>query len=212
MVTWPRHIDHFERTYDKAFVKDPLFGSDLIDRIHKCVQVFLHFCNTTSIKDVELGAPAEFGKLKKKLERGDYITTTPVWVDRPTPKEEGRRKSDGHGSRYRMSCGGGGRDSVHNIGVEPQLWIMERLGEMTSAVRSDNLRCFMEADGGEICLRYQSKGECVRHCPAILKGMSLRLIIKKSHAFIFLRISSGDMHHLMFILIWEYPTSLLSTL
>ena len=111
-----------------------------------------------------------------------------------------------------MSCGGGGRDSVHNIGVEPQLWIMERLGEMTSAVRSDNLRCFMEADGGEICLRYQSKGECVRHCPAILKGMSLRLIIKKSHAFIFLRISSGDMHHLMFILNWGYLNSLLSAL
>ena len=59
MATWPYHIDLFERQYDKAFAKDPLFGADLIDRIHKRVQVFLQSCSTTSIKDVELGAPAE---------------------------------------------------------------------------------------------------------------------------------------------------------
>ena len=49
---WPRHIDRFERQYYKAFAKDPLFGADLMDRIHKRVQVFLHFCNTTTIEDV----------------------------------------------------------------------------------------------------------------------------------------------------------------
>ena len=43
MGTWPRHIDCFEQQYDKAFVRDPLFGSDLMDRIHKHVQVFLHY-------------------------------------------------------------------------------------------------------------------------------------------------------------------------
>ena len=59
--TWPHHIDRFERKYDKAFAKDPLFRADLIDRIHKSVQVSLHSCNTTSIKDVESGALAEFG-------------------------------------------------------------------------------------------------------------------------------------------------------
>ena len=55
MVLWPRHIDRFERQYDKAFARDPLFGADLMDRIHKCVQVFLHSCNTTSIEEVESG-------------------------------------------------------------------------------------------------------------------------------------------------------------
>ena len=42
MALWPRHIDRFERQYDKAFARDPLFGADLMDKIHKRVQVFLH--------------------------------------------------------------------------------------------------------------------------------------------------------------------------
>ena len=56
MASWPRHIDRFERQYDKAFSWDPLFGADLMDRIHKRMQVFLHSCNTTAIEDVESGA------------------------------------------------------------------------------------------------------------------------------------------------------------
>ena len=47
--TWPRHIDRFKRQHDKAFARDPLFGEDLMDHIHKHVQVFLHSCNTTTI-------------------------------------------------------------------------------------------------------------------------------------------------------------------
>ena len=43
MASWPRHIDRFEWKYEKAFSRDPLFGADLMDRIHKRVQVFLHY-------------------------------------------------------------------------------------------------------------------------------------------------------------------------
>ena len=63
VATWLFHIDRFERKYDKAFAKDPLFGADLIDRIHKRVQVFLHSCNMTSIEDVKSRALAEFGEI-----------------------------------------------------------------------------------------------------------------------------------------------------
>ena len=63
MGSWPRHIDRFERQYDKVFTRDPLFGADLMDRIHKHVQVFLHYCNTTAIEEVESGSLAEFGGL-----------------------------------------------------------------------------------------------------------------------------------------------------
>ena len=70
MATWPRHIDCFERQYDKAFSKYPLFWEDLIYRIHKSMQVFLNFCNMNSIKDVELMALEEFGGIQKKVERG----------------------------------------------------------------------------------------------------------------------------------------------
>ena len=55
MASWPRHIDLFEWQYDKAFSQDPLFGADLLDRIHKRVQVFLHSCNMAVIEDVESG-------------------------------------------------------------------------------------------------------------------------------------------------------------
>ena len=71
MGSWLRHIDRFKRKYDKAFARDPLFGADLMDRIHKCVQVFLHSCNTNEIEELESGALAEFGGLQKKVERGE---------------------------------------------------------------------------------------------------------------------------------------------
>ena len=59
--------------------------------------MFLHSCKTTAIEDVESGALAEFGGFQKKVERGDWLTLKSGWVDRPAPKEEGQRKSDGHG-------------------------------------------------------------------------------------------------------------------
>ena len=87
MGTWPHHIDRFERQYDKAFARDPLFGAYLMDRVHKRVRVFLHSCNTTAIEDVELGALAEFGGIYKKVDIGEWLASTPVWVDRPAQKE-----------------------------------------------------------------------------------------------------------------------------
>ena len=95
MALWPRHIDRFEQQYDKAFSRDPLFGADLMDRIHKRVQLLLHSCNTTAIGEVESGALEEFRGLQKRVERGEWMTSMPVWVERPAPREEGRRKSEG---------------------------------------------------------------------------------------------------------------------
>ena len=81
MALWPCHIDHFERQYDKAFARDPLFGADLMDRIHKRVQVFLHSCNTTTIEEVESGALEEFYDLQKRMEIGECMTSMSVWVE-----------------------------------------------------------------------------------------------------------------------------------
>ena len=78
MASWPRHIDRFERQYDKAFSRDPLFGADLMDQIHKRVQVFLHSCNTTAIEEVESVALEEFQGLQKRVGRGKYMTSMPV--------------------------------------------------------------------------------------------------------------------------------------
>ena len=93
MALWPHHIDRFKRQYDKDFARDPLFGADLLDQIQKRVQVFLHSCNTTTIEEVELGALGEFRGLQKRVERGEWMTSMPVWAERPAPREEGCRKS-----------------------------------------------------------------------------------------------------------------------
>ena len=52
MGLWPLHIDRFDREYNKAFAWGPLFAAELMDRIHKCVQVFLLSCIMTVIEYV----------------------------------------------------------------------------------------------------------------------------------------------------------------
>ena len=63
MATWTCHIDRFNKQYNKAFSKYPLFAADFIDIIHKLVQVFLESFNTAEIEDVELVALTEFVSL-----------------------------------------------------------------------------------------------------------------------------------------------------
>ena len=118
----------------------------------------------TAIKYVELGDLAEFGGLQKKVERGEWLTSTPVWVDRPVQKEEGLLKSDGNGMVAMSSGNGGGRNAIFNHGIDLQLQIMERLSDMKRATRSENLRIPLVADGREICLLFLSKRDCIRSC------------------------------------------------
>ena len=65
----------------------------------------------------------------------------------PAQKEDGRWKTDGHDMGEMPSGRGGGRNTVLNHGVDPQLWIMKRLGDMTAAASSENLRIPLAADG-----------------------------------------------------------------
>ena len=81
MSFWLRHIDHFKWQYGKNFARDTLFRADLMDWIHKRVQVFLHSCNTTAIEEVDPGALEEFRGLQKRVERGEWMTSMPVWVE-----------------------------------------------------------------------------------------------------------------------------------
>ena len=71
IALWMHHIDRFDRQYDKAFARDPLFRADLMDRINERVHVFLHSCNTTNIEELESGALEEFRGLQKRVERGE---------------------------------------------------------------------------------------------------------------------------------------------
>ena len=112
-----------------------------MDRIHKRVQVFLHSCITTEIEDVESGALEEFWGLQKRIERGEWLTSMPSWVERPAPQEEGRRKSEGT------------ENGARNQGVDPQLHISKKLGTITKFARQENLRLPI---GGPMVGRYAS--------------------------------------------------------
>ena len=98
------------------------------------------------------------------MERGEWLTSTSVWVERPAPKEEGLQKSDGNGLGASQSGRGGEGGSVFNHGVNPQLRIIENLGSMTQAACTENFRLPVGADGREICLCFSSKGDCNRSC------------------------------------------------
>ena len=55
MATWNIHIDLFEWQYDKAFASNTFLVTDIVDRIHKQVQVLLHLCNITCLYNVDTG-------------------------------------------------------------------------------------------------------------------------------------------------------------
>ena len=73
------------------------------------------------------------------MERGEWLTSTPVWLDRPVQKEEGRQKSDRHRIGAMPSRGGGGRDAVLDHGVDLQLRTMESIGDMAAEAHEENL-------------------------------------------------------------------------
>ena len=77
--------------------------------------MLLPSCNTNEIEDAESGALTEFGKLQKNIDKRKWLTTVPLWVDRSTPKEEGKQKSDRNRIGSWIGGGGGGRDRIHNI-------------------------------------------------------------------------------------------------
>ena len=55
---------------------------------------------------MDLGALVEFGGIQKNVERGEWLTSTPVSLERPAQNEEGRRKSDRNGIGARPSSRG----------------------------------------------------------------------------------------------------------
>jgi len=55
---------------------------NIIERIHKQVQVFFHFCNTTSLEDAETGSLADFWSLQRQVKRYECITLPPSHIGR----------------------------------------------------------------------------------------------------------------------------------
>ena len=104
---------------------NPFSGADLVDRIHKWVQVFLHSYITTCLEDVDTGVLTDFSNLKRHVEGSEWMKSTPVWVEIPTEKYYGGRNSDSGGGgamiqAQRKSEKGEDRET------DPQLKVMEK--------------------------------------------------------------------------------------
>ena len=67
---------------------------------------------------MESGALDEVIGLQKRVERGEWMTSMPVWTERPAPREEGRQKSEGNGTGARQGGRGVVEGTVYNHGVE----------------------------------------------------------------------------------------------
>ena len=93
MAMWLQYIELFEWQYNKDFTLNTFFGFYIVNQIHNRFQLFLHSCNITCLYDVEKGALSDFGDLHRRVERGEWITSTPIWVEFPIDKEDRRRKS-----------------------------------------------------------------------------------------------------------------------
>ena len=127
MATWPRHIDQFERKHDKVFTVNPFSGVDLFRHIRKPVQVFLHSCNITCLNNVDIRELLEFGKLRQIIERGGWITSSPVWMELPMAKVDWGSKLEigGGGGPGQTQCRAEAREKRE---ANSQLKFMEKFG------------------------------------------------------------------------------------
>ena len=55
MTTWTIHIDWFEWKYDNALAGNNFLVADIVDHIHKQLQVLLHLFNMTCLDNVDIG-------------------------------------------------------------------------------------------------------------------------------------------------------------
>ena len=129
MDTWSRPFEHFKRKYGKAFMGNPLFTANMVDRIHKRVQIFLHSCNTPCLYNVVTGALLYFRELQRCVERVKWMTSIPISMELTTKKKDGGRNSD---------IGRGGRpgqakqkmEAEKNRKTEPHLSVIENFRKL----------------------------------------------------------------------------------
>ena len=145
-----------------------LFGADIMDQIHKQVQVFLHSCNTTSLEEVETRALADFGELQKRVERGEWITTPSAWVEIPEKNNDGRKRLVSGGGARRSIPGGeklGQQQNMEdgrNPDMDPRIRAMEILREFFCGTNRDIITCLKGEVDREVCINFHSKGNCTR--------------------------------------------------
>ena len=137
-ATWPRHIGSFERQYDKAFAVNILIGADMVDHIHKHVYVFLQSRNTTYLDDVDREALSKFGELQRRVEWGEWIISTPTWVELPAPKGDMWRNLESDRGTVQTQSK---IEEDNNRYMDPRLRVMYQLHEFFKLACQEGHMC-----------------------------------------------------------------------
>ena len=59
-------------------MRNPFFGTDIINCIHKRVKVLLYLCSMEPLKNVGTRSLYEFGNLQQRMEWEKWITYKPI--------------------------------------------------------------------------------------------------------------------------------------
>ena len=79
MATWTIHIDLFEWKYDNAFAGNNFLVTNIVNHIHKQVQLSLHSCNITCLDNVDTGYLLQFEELWRIMEWVNCVLHTPPY-------------------------------------------------------------------------------------------------------------------------------------
>ena len=99
---------------------------------------------------------AEFEELHIRVERGEWITTTPVWVEILAQNSDGRRKSESGGGSWRSSSGEEKsgqqrqREEERNPDVDPRLRVVEIFQDFLCEANRDGITFPKGADYIEV--------------------------------------------------------------
>ena len=85
--------------------------------------MLVNLCNTTALANTKTTDLEMFGELKLRIDRGDCITSTPLWVEIPSKKYDRKWKVEGKGV---TSNDQKRRGTIHNPDPDTQLWMIEK--------------------------------------------------------------------------------------
>ena len=84
-------------------------------------------CNMTRLEDVGTGVLLEFRELQRCVERGEWITSTPVYVELPIEREDRGRNSGISGNGVPIQAHRKAEVEKKRE-AEPQIKVMEKFG------------------------------------------------------------------------------------
>ena len=107
--------------------------------------------------------------MQRRVERGEWITVPPTWIDMPAQKNDGKMRSKSGGVAGRSgSCRENlgqqrQREEERNPDLDPRLRLAEIFREFFCETNRGGIRVSKGAYGREICIKFHFKGNCTHN-------------------------------------------------